>query len=338
MTLKMCQLQCKIMVITANTLPSQYELYYFAVTSICTSRSKERQTTAAKSMISEPPPHRWDLNENAQKGGVGSSAGLNANPAYRWDRHGKAEKKRLLRRTKSDITGDRMIHPGKGDETKCSKEAEDVLQSRQNSLVDSDSDESDRESESDKVSAEQSSDDETEEEEEEEEKEIAMGYNWKRKRPMILRSKSDITCYESNDIRKRRESQSEPMRPKKSPRVHFTPDDPLYIELPVLTDEDKEHLFFSKAELRSFRDDRDREKAEQQMERRNARFADNTANMDSFWGTSSKPKKIPDNGNKVVEKQNGEKLAKEAEKATEMNNVLDALQLAMAQAKLVTGY
>ena len=294
------------------------------------------QTTAAKGMISdEAPSHRWDLMLEPQTEGRRSSAEgkrQNNNPAYRWDLHGSfhgkaSKKKRFIRRVKSDITDDRMNLLERAVRSKCSKEVEDLSHACRHEGKNSDSDDGDTESEKG-VSGDTNEDQASVEKE--------MGYNWKLKRPMMLRSRSDITCHKADCTEKGQPSL--PLPSKKRRRVHFTSEEPAYIDLPALTDEDKAILYFSKVEIKFFREDRDREAAERQLEKGKTRYADNSKNLDSIWGSSSKPKKKPDNSRTVDDKRKDEKKANEAKKEAEMNSVIDALQAAMSQAKLVTGY
>ncbi|CAB9527975.1 expressed unknown protein [Seminavis robusta] len=257
--------------------------------------------------------YSWDLNLMPKE--------TDSRPDYhQWDQSGQSKvkkspvKKSPIRRTKSDCS-DRytMATAGKRGGKRPSKEAEDILR---------------REEESEE---EESSD---EEEEEEEEDEKTMGFNWKTKKRMLLRSRSDLTGFQSNTVRKskkqevRRKSRLPPKR-----TVSFSSAEPAFVTLPPLREEDKPLMFWTKAEVQSFRYDRDEEKAEKERQRRNSQFANNTAGMDSLWGSSSKPKKKPD---KSAEEE--ARKAREAKEEADMQSVMDSLALAMAQAQMVTGY
>ena len=170
-----------------------------------------------------------------------------------------------------------------------------------------------------------------------------IGYNWKKRKP-IMRCKSDLTLYESKGLRDELEGSSQrrgKRRPKKKKNLSVTFDMEAGSthSLPELTEEDKGMLFYTRRELREFRDDRERERVEKEREARNATYADNSAGLGSIFGGSAKKKKPPPKpSNKVVDKLHGEREQKKAEKAKKEADIMDALQLAMAQAKMVTGY
>lgn len=170
-----------------------------------------------------------------------------------------------------------------------------------------------------------------------------IGYNWKKRKP-IMRCKSDLTLYESKGLRDELEGSGKrrgKRRPKKKKNLSVTFDMEAGSthSLPELTEEDKGMLFYTRRELREFRDDRERERVEKERAARNATYADNSAGLGSIFGGSAKKKKTPPKpSNKVVDKLHGEREQRKAEKAKKEADVMDALQLAMAQAKMVTGY
>jgi len=168
-----------------------------------------------------------------------------------------------------------------------------------------------------------------------------VGYNWRTRR-RIMRCKSDLTLYESKDDNNTPNQRNS--RGGKRPRkilVKINEKNNQIHELEPLTDEDKAAMFYTKREIREMRDDRERERAEREYEKRNRQYADNSSKIGSIFSSAGGPKKAaqpPKKRNSAVERLHGEKQAKELEKEKKMQEMLDSLQLAMAQAKMVTGY
>jgi hypothetical protein len=153
----------------------------------------------------------------------------------------------------------------------------------------------------------------------------------KSKRKSPRRAKSDLTSYESKSTRDKRLAGN---RRKRRPIVRFSAEDPRVETRPSMTDEEKADMFYTKTELFEMKRERDEEKAEEARERRNRTYGDNSAKLGSIWGDSGNKVKP----NKVVSKLHGDKPKEKSESEKKMEDTFDALQLAMAQAKMITGY
>jgi hypothetical protein len=275
--------------------------------------------------VAEIPDYRWEKHWRSREDGEATA--LESIPDYRWEKHpaaARSGRRGGFRRAQSDLT-DYEPKVGKKRESKRKPKKEEVEEEESESESEESEEEVDasessasrEEEDSDNEQSESSASESEEKEEEQDEEE-----DKKPRRRGMRRSKSDLTEYESKEVRESRR--------KRRPLVKFSTEDPLVFEVPTLTPEEKKEIYWTKAEIMDMKRDRDREKAEKQREKMNSRYADNSRGMDSIWG--SKPNKVKPA--KVVSKED----PKKKEKDEKMDNVLDSLQVAMQQAAMITGY
>lgn len=238
--------------------------------------------------------------------------GLDKVPDYHWEKHGKPLPRGTIpRRSCSDITD---YGPRQPLRRSARGKVPPVVAE----------DQSDSEADAELCSL--YSDDESEAWEEDEEdvpqEKPMLGYDWVTKRPMILRSRSDLTLYESKSIRDDRRRSSSCRRSRR-PLVRFSKVKTYFEVSFVPTPQEKALLYWTPRELRSFRDDCARENARRAREKKGRRASRSAS---------------ADREKQKLEKE--EARIKKLQKTTaEIDNVLDSLQLAMQQSQaLVAGY
>ena len=294
------------------------------------------------------PDYRWDAHQHPQKDGYRSvvedeNQEHSQRPDYRWDQHPAANKPKSLCRANSDLTDY---------EPKINKQRQQKRRPKKGDLRRANSDltgfdptvQKQRRCRRRPKKVERNPEEEKEEEEAEEEIEevIVSGSEGegpedctkpkKSRKRTPTRAKSDLTSYESSSTRDKRAAGNR--RGKKRPKVRFSSEEPHVDIRPTMSEEEKAVMFYSKAELFEMKRDRDEEKAEEIRERRNRTYGDNSAKLGSIWGSSSNAVKP----NKVVSKLHGDKPKEKSESEKKMESTFETLQLAMEQAKMITGY
>lgn len=280
------------------------------------------------------PDYRWDAEK--RRGGshslIRACGGRNdaavGLPDYQWKNHEKSLKVRPAppQRTQSDLSDYKALRVGRP--PKRSRKKKKASSFTTLALFD-DSDSAQALDGSSQVAQEKAARKET----------TIIGYNWVTKKTVPLRSRSDLSSYEPKAASQRRKSSPLSKRRSKRRCVRFSEEDPEYIDLPALTEKDKAELFWTKVEILSFRSDQSNEKAELQRKKRDATCGNASASLNSFWGgkktTSAEDKQIE---KELKAKKEAAKKEWEAKKEAEMASVMEALQSAMNQASLVTGY
>lgn len=243
---------------------------------------------------------------------------LVAIPDYHWEKHGKPLPRGTIpRRHTSDITDYGPRQP-------LRRPQRAKLPPALENDDDSDSDNTDVELCS-LISDESSVAWEEDEEDKPQEKPM-LGYDWVSKRPMVLRSRSDLTLYESKAIRDdRRRSSSAKGRCSRRPRVRFSNVKTYFSTSFVPTPQEKALLYWTPRELRSFREECARENAQRAREKKERR------------ASRSRSSSAEREKQKLAKE---EARIKKLQKTTaEIDSVLDSLQLAMQQSQaLVAGY